>query len=108
MSTVRRLATDDADFEERFAGLLAGGEGRDAGIEKIVADIVADVRARGDAALVEYTQRFDGFSAGDPREFLDRTLGPLAGDRLKFAVGAAQTRAEGVGLTLASAEFNRR
>ena len=46
--------------------------------------------------------------AGDPRVFLDRTLGGLAGPDLRFAVGAAATRAEGVGLTLASAEFNRR
>ena len=46
--------------------------------------------------------------AGDPREFLDRTLGGLAGPNLRFAVAAAATSAEGVGLTLASAEFNRR
>jgi len=68
MSTVLRLATDDADFEERFAGLLAVGEGRDSRIEQIVAGIVADVRARGDAALLEYSQRFDGFPAADARE----------------------------------------
>jgi len=44
----------------------------------------------------------------DPRAFLATTLGALVGDRLRFAVGAAETRAEGIALTLASAEFNRR
>jgi len=63
MNPMRRLATDDDDFEERFCALLAGDEGREASVEKIVADIVADVRARGDAALLEYTRRFDGFDA---------------------------------------------
>ncbi|MEM1274412.1 MAG: DUF1800 domain-containing protein [Pseudomonadota bacterium] len=47
-------------------------------------------------------------AAGDPRSFLDRTLGALAGPRLQFAVSAAETRAEGIALVLASAEFNRR
>jgi uncharacterized protein (DUF1800 family) len=44
----------------------------------------------------------------DPRAFLDTTLGAVAGDDLRFAVAAAETRSEGVALTLASAEFNRR
>lgn len=46
--------------------------------------------------------------AGDPREFLETTLGDCAGKTLRFAASAAQTRAEGVGIVLASAEFNRR
>ena len=44
----------------------------------------------------------------DPRAFLDATLGALAGADLRFAVSAAETRAEGIALVLASAEFNRR
>ena len=65
MSPMRRLATDDADFEDRFGALLAAHEGRDAGVEKIVADIIDDLRARGDAALLEYTRRFDGLEAAN-------------------------------------------
>ena len=61
MNPMGRLTTDDDDFEERFGALLAGDESRDADVGKIVADIIADVRARGDAALLEYTRRFDGF-----------------------------------------------
>ena len=36
----------------------------DAAIEQRVADILADVQKRGDAAVLEYTARFDGLSAG--------------------------------------------
>ncbi len=45
---------------------------------------------------------------GDPREFLDKALSDCAGAPLRFAVSAAQTRAEAIGIVLASAEFNRR
>jgi histidinol dehydrogenase len=65
MSHVRRLATDDQDFEDRFGALVAGHGGRDAGVAKIVADIIDDLRARGDAALLEYTRRFDGLDAAN-------------------------------------------
>ena len=40
----------------------------------------------------------------DPRKFLERALGDAAGQRLKFAVGASETKAEGAALVLASAE----
>ena len=63
MSHMQRLATDDEDFEDRFAALVAAHGRRDAGVEKIVAAIIDDVRARGDAALLEYTRRFDGLEA---------------------------------------------
>ncbi len=44
----------------------------------------------------------------DPRDFLARALGDHASPRLTWAVGASETKAEGVMLTLASAEFNLR
>jgi uncharacterized protein (DUF1800 family) len=44
----------------------------------------------------------------DPRAFVDHALGGLASAELRFAAGAAQGRAEGVGLVLASPEFQRR
>jgi histidinol dehydrogenase len=81
---MRRLDTKDAGFEEQLAGLLQG-EAETAGtVEADVARIVADVRARGDAALIEYTARFDGLtvSAGSELEVLS--------DRRRAALGALQ------------------
>jgi histidinol dehydrogenase len=58
-----RLSTADAGFEAAFAQRLHWSADTDAAIEQRVADILADVQARGDAAVLEYTQRFDGLSA---------------------------------------------
>jgi len=44
----------------------------------------------------------------DPRAFVARALGEAAGERLTWAAGAAESRPEGVGLVLASPDFNRR
>jgi histidinol dehydrogenase len=60
---IERLATDRPDFESRFARLLAFEAAQDPRLEARVAAIVADVRARGDAAVLEYTRRFDRVSA---------------------------------------------
>jgi histidinol dehydrogenase len=60
---MRRLSTADADFEARFAELRWSAES-DASIDATVAAIIADVRRRGDAAVLEYTARFDGVHAG--------------------------------------------
>jgi histidinol dehydrogenase len=54
-----RLSTRDKDFEARFAALLAAKRETDADVDDAVAAIIDDVAARGDAALVEYTARFD-------------------------------------------------
>ena len=54
------LRTTDADFEARFQQRLHWSADTDAAIEQRVAAILADVRERGDAAVIEYTQRFDG------------------------------------------------
>ena len=53
------LATTDPDFEPRFATLLAQKREADADVDADVAAIVAEVAARGDAALIELTDRFD-------------------------------------------------
>ncbi|WP_246316065.1 histidinol dehydrogenase [Tepidicella baoligensis] len=58
-----RLNTADPDFEARFQQRLHWSAETDAAIEQRVADILADVKARGDAAVLDYTQRFDGLSA---------------------------------------------
>lgn len=54
-----RLDTRDPDFEHRFAALLGAKREAAADVEAVVRAIVDDVRARGDAALVELTERFD-------------------------------------------------
>ena len=58
-----RLSTADADFEQKFRARLHWSAEQDAAIEERVAAILADVRARGDAAVLEYTARFDGVHA---------------------------------------------
>ncbi len=60
---LRRLATGAADFDAEFQRLLHWSAETDAAIETRVAEIIADVRARGDAAVLEYTARFDGVQA---------------------------------------------
>ncbi|MAT94737.1 MAG: histidinol dehydrogenase [Halioglobus sp.] len=62
---MRRLDTADADFEQALAQLRRAPAGDDGDVETVVAAIIADVAARGDAALLEYTARFDKLSAPD-------------------------------------------
>ncbi len=56
---IRRLDAADAAFAAQLAQAVAWSEERDAAVEQTVAAIIADVRARGDAAVLEYTNRFD-------------------------------------------------
>ncbi|MBD3892419.1 histidinol dehydrogenase [Hydrogenophaga sp.] len=58
-----RLSTSAPDFETQFAARLHWSAATDRAIEQRVADILADVQRRGDAAVLEYTARFDGLSA---------------------------------------------
>jgi histidinol dehydrogenase len=60
-----QLNTADAGFEAAFAARLHWSADTDAAIEQRVADILADVQQRGDAAVLAYTQRFDGLQAAD-------------------------------------------
>ncbi|AMM23862.1 histidinol dehydrogenase [Variovorax sp. PAMC 28711] len=58
-----RLSTASATFNEEFKARLHWSADADAAIEKVVADILADVQRRGDDAVLEYTNRFDGLGA---------------------------------------------
>ena len=61
---LRQLSTADTGFDADLARLLhAGSPTTDREIEQRVAEILADVRARGDVALLEYTARFDRVQA---------------------------------------------
>ena len=77
-----RLSTAQADFEPRFQERLHWSGETDAAIEQRVADIVADVQKRGDAAVLEYTARFDGLEAATVRSL------ELTQDELKAAFDA--------------------
>ena len=53
------LNTSDKDFEAGFQALLAAKREDSPDVDAVVADIIADVRARGDAAVLELTAKFD-------------------------------------------------
>lgn len=56
---MRRLSTAQADFDARLTELLAFESAQDPAVDAIVASILADVKLRGDAALIEHTCRLD-------------------------------------------------
>lgn len=60
---IRQLDTRQSDFEAQFQRVLHWSAETDAEIEGRVAGILDDVRTRGDAAVLEYTKRFDGLDA---------------------------------------------
>ncbi len=57
------LDIHDKDFDARFAAILGRGEETGREVEEVVKGIIADVRQRGDAALLDYTRRFDRLEA---------------------------------------------
>lgn len=60
-----RLSTASADFDSAFKARLHWSADADAAIEQRVAEILADVQQRGDAAVLEYTKRFDRLDVAD-------------------------------------------
>jgi histidinol dehydrogenase len=56
---IRSFSTTDVDFDEKLKALLAFETAQDDNIDVVVANILKDVKARGDAAVLEYTNRFD-------------------------------------------------
>jgi histidinol dehydrogenase len=57
------LSTASATFEADFKARLHWSDATDAGIDDVVTNILRDVQTRGDAAVLEYTNRFDGLTA---------------------------------------------
>jgi histidinol dehydrogenase len=60
---IQRLSTEDTGFEAAFRRLTDYDPQGDAAVESAVHTILAEVRTRGDAALLDYTRRFDGLDA---------------------------------------------
>ncbi len=62
-ATALRLSTAAPDFEARFSARLQWSADTDAQVEQSVADILREVRQRGDAAVLAFTNRFDALNA---------------------------------------------
>ena len=98
---MQTLRTREPDFADRWARLCARGSDDDEGeVREAAARIVADVRARGDAALLELTRRFDGWepaSAGDlvagPAEFAAAYRSLPAASRRALSLAARRVEA---------------
>ncbi len=60
---IRRFSSIDQDFDSKLKALLAFESAQDDSIDIVVADILRDVKKRGDAAVLEYTNRFDNTNA---------------------------------------------
>jgi len=97
------LSTRDPGFEAGFRQLLAAKRESAADVDAAVAQIIDDVAARGDAALIDYTRRFDG---------MDLAAGGLRLTPREIADGAAAAASETVAALRVAAErierFHRR
>ena len=65
---IRRLSTQDKSFDADLKALLAFETAQDDSIDVVVASILKDVKTRGDAAVLEYTKRFDKTNANSLAE----------------------------------------
>ena len=76
---LRRLNSTDPGFAAALAHLTAFENAQDPAVDEAVAGIVTEVRQRGDAALLEYTRRFDRWQA-DSAAALELSGARAAGD----------------------------
>ena len=96
MAEIARLSTRDADFDARLARLTAFDAAQDETVDRVVAAILAAVKRRGDAAVLEYTAQFDGVTAVAlaelelPRALLTRARDALPGAQREALEQAAQ------------------
>jgi histidinol dehydrogenase len=91
---LRRLSTRDKGFDRKLDALTRYDAAQDPKVQSIVRRILADVRKRGDAAVREYTRKFDGVA---PRIFRSRTRPSRAG-------GSAAAAHERIGLSTRSSQ----
>lgn len=91
--SVLRLSINQPDFDRQFDKLVNGRREAEADVSAIVEQTIRDVRARGDVALLELTERFDGFSlseqgwqiSADECKAAYKSLAPELQDALKLA-----------------------
>ncbi len=97
---VRRLDARAPEFERELAPIIAFESSQDERVDATVAQIIADVRTRGDAALIELTARFDGVHAASMAELevtaaeMQRAFDDARGARARRAAhgGGAHSR----------------
>lgn len=93
------LDTSDKDFEPRFAAMLGAKREDSPDVDAIVAEIIADVRARGDAAVIALTTRFDRFDVTpetmrfSAQEIADHVASVPAAERTALEQAAERIRA---------------
>ena len=94
------LSTLQPDFEKKFARIVDARREADSDVAGQVSDILQTVKLRGDAALADYTHRFDGYTLADdadwsiPREACEEAYKALAPDlREALELAAARIRA---------------
>lgn len=63
MAEIRKLDTSAAGFAAQLDALLAWDSLSDSGVNQVVQDVINAIRTRGDAALIDYTKRFDAWQA---------------------------------------------
>ena len=62
MSKIKRLNSNDKDFNSSLKNLVAWDDQLDASVHGVVKEILNDIKRNGDSALIAYTQKFDGLS----------------------------------------------
>ena len=62
---IKRLNSSDANFKATLMASLSLPSADDNAIDAVVVGILADVKARGDAAVLDYTKRFDRLSSAN-------------------------------------------
>ena len=67
---MQRLKISDPDFERKFSAIVDDRRESDDDVENIVREIIADVRARGDAALAAFNAKFDGHELVSPEDWV--------------------------------------
>lgn len=96
MIAIKRFSSVECDFEKKLDSLLAFEGAQDVSVDQAVAAILVDVKTRGDAAVVDYTNRFDRLSARSLAELelsqdeLQRSLNELPIEQRMALETAAQ------------------
>jgi histidinol dehydrogenase len=100
MLKMRRLDTGDADFDAALEQLTAWDEELDASVNETVTAIIADIKLRGDQALLDYTARFDQLQAASVTELqISRerqaaaleNIDPAQREALEYAAGRVRS-----------------
>lgn len=92
---IRRYSTTAPDFEQSLQALLAFDTAQDDSVDHVVADILRDVKRRGDEAVLEYTRRFDRLDVSSMASLelakpeLDQALASLPADQREALQEAA-------------------